>query len=139
MPGFLAEVLTWPKNYEYAIAVETAMNLKLPPTVMLQEDRQPTEGWSGADKKLAKAWTILQKETCGKCGQPLWVCRSSNRDLLFKVRKGLCYASAELEKWEAGKNSTLKKGEYPYILAEMRNETDPLPSRRDYLKELADD
>ena len=139
MPDFLAEVLTWPKNYSYALAVQTAMEWKLPPTVMLQTGKQPTEGWSREDKKLAMAWTIMEKETCSQCGKPLWICRSSSKDLLFKVKKDVCYASRELEKWQdtkAGKD--LKKGERAYVVAEMRLPEQKMPTRREYLEELAE-
>ena len=138
MPGFLAEVLTWPKNYSYAIAVETAMSLNLPPTVMLVDGRQPTDGWNASDKKLAMAWTILQKETCPQCGQPLWICRSNNKNLLFSIRKDTCYAYAELEKWQKGKNSKLKNGEHPYIVPKMRND-EPMPTRKQYLTQISED
>jgi hypothetical protein len=103
-------------------------------------DRQPEDGWSKADKKLAIAWTILQRETCRECGQPLWICRSSNKNLLFSVRTDLCYAKAELEKWQDGPRAKkLKRGEHPYISAKMRNEKDPMPSRLTYLEELAEE
>ena len=138
MPGFLADALTWPSNYAYTLAVQTAMKLGLPPSVMFT-DRQPEDGWSKADKKLAIAWTILEKETCRECGQPLWICRSSNKNLLFSVRTDLCYAKAELDKWqESTKAKKLKRGEHPYIVAKMRDETEPMPSRRAYLEELAE-
>lgn len=140
MPGFLADALTWPSNYRYTIAVETAMKLNLPPSVMLTELGQPADGWSRADKKLAMAWIILQKETCKNCGQPLWICRSSNKNLMFSVRTGICYAKAELEKWEVSpRGKKLKKGEHPFIVAQMRNKETPLPSRAEYMAELADE
>lgn len=139
MPGFLADALTWPNNYAYVIAIETAMKLNLPPSVMLTDTGQPSDGWSRADKKLAMAWTILQRETCKNCGQPLWICRSSNKDLLFSVRTDTCYAKAELDKWETSKKGkSLKKGEHPFVVAKMRKEQ-PLPSRAAYMAQLADE
>lgn len=140
MPGFLAEVLTWPNNYGFTIAVQTAMELQLPPTVLLT-DKQPTEGWSRADKKLAIAWTILKKETCNQCGQPLWICRSSNKNLTFSVRKGVCYAKAELDKWEKKNGKDLKPGEAPYVMPKMYNGNPVhLENRRmTYLQEQADE
>lgn len=139
MPGFLAEVLTWPKNYSYTIAVQTALGLNLPPTLFL-DNRTVADGWSRADKKLAMAFTILQKETCRECGQPLWICRSSERDLMFSVRTDICYATAELEKFgKTKRGQSLKPGERPYIVAKMRKDDQSLPSRKRYLKELAED
>lgn len=139
MPGFLADALTWPQNYPYTVAVETAMRLNLPPSVMLVRGRQPSDGWSEYDKKLAMAWVILDKETCKECHQPLWICRSSNKDLMFSVRTDICYATTEFEKWQESKRAkNLKKGEKPYIIAKMRTD-DPKPSRFEYLKAQAEE
>jgi len=138
MPGFLAEVLTWPHNYYNYMAVETAVAMGLPPTSFLSE-KEPSAGWSREDKKLAIALTILKRETCQKCGQPLWICRSSERNLLFKVKKATCYASAEYEKAADKKqNKELKPGEYMFTVPYMMDDG-PLPSRRDYLEALAED
>jgi hypothetical protein len=140
MPDFLADALTWPQNYRAAIAVQTAYDMGVPPLTFLKDDSQPTDKWTDADKKLLMAWTILQKETCQECGQPLWICRSNNNNLTFSVRKGLCYAKLAMEKWKdtsAGKNT--KPGEVPYVLPSRYDETLPLPSRRDYLQQLAED
>lgn len=140
MPGFLAEVLTWPRNYYSAVAVETAVKMGIPPTSLLT-DSQPSDPWSRADKKLALAYTILQRESCSKCGQPLWICRSTNDKLGFRPKRAVCFASQELEKYaesKAGKN--LKKGEYIYAVPVFDyDEEKPLPSRREYFESLADD
>jgi hypothetical protein len=138
MPDFLAEVLTWPSNYYNAIAVETAYKQGLPPTSFLG-DKDPSEGWSREDKKLAMAYTILQREVCSQCGQPLWICRSGNNQLVFKVRKDVCYSKAEIEKYHNKKPAPkLKPGEYVYTVPEMLDNS-PLPSRLDYLKGLNDE
>ena len=139
MPGFLAEVLTWPSNHGVALAVQTAMDLHMPPSMFILTDKQPTDPWTQVDKKLALAWTVLQRETCKQCGQPLWICRSSERDLGFSVRTDVCYASAELEKWKTTKRaSSLKKGEHPYVVAQMRKDEQPMPTRKRYLLELSE-
>lgn len=136
MPDFLADVLTWPKNYHFAIAVQTAYEMGLPPSLLIYDAKTSPTEWSQMDKKLVMAWTILQKETCQMCGQPLWICRSSEKNLQFKVRRDLCYASAELEKWKKSKAAkNLKDGEYPYVVADMIGDEN-LPSRKAYLQEL---
>lgn len=138
MRDFLAEVLTWPSNYYTAIAVETAVNMGLRPTTFIG-DGDPRGEWSREDKKLAMAHTILQHETCQKCGQPLWICRSSNNQLLFKTKKGMCYASAEHEKSAEGRqNQNLKKGQYLFTVPYMLDDS-PFPSRREYLQGLSED
>lgn len=141
MPDFLAEALTWPKNYYNAVAVETAVKMGLPPTSFLT-DEQPSKSWSREDKKLAIAWHILQRETCSKCGNPLWICRSSNNMLGFSVRRGVCYASKELAKEEKAaeknKSKQLKDGEFHYTVPTMLDGSD-LPSRLDYFESLDDE
>lgn len=135
MPDFLAEVLTWPKSFAHTLAVQTAMAVGVPPTVFILKDKQPEDGWSPADKKLAIAWTILQRETCKVCGNPLWICRSSNKNLLFSVRKDTCYADAEHKRWEKKNKNPLKPGEYAYVLPTMRND-EPFPGRAEYMLNL---
>lgn len=138
MPGFLAEVMTWASSYPYTLGVETALNFGVPPTTFIVEGKQPSDGWSRADKKLAMAWTILQRETCSICGQPLWICRSSNKNLMFSVKTDICYANAELEKWKASRKAkNLKKGEHPYVVPKMYND-EKLPTRQAYLEELSE-
>lgn len=140
MPDFLANALTWPQNYTAALAVQTAYEMGIRPLVFLQDDAQPTDAWTQEDKKLLMAWTILTKETCGECGQPLWICRSDNNNLTFSVRKGMCYSKLAMEKWKetnAGKN--IKAGEVPYVMPQRYDEEIPLPTRMDYLRQLSED
>lgn len=138
MPDFLAEVLTWGHNYANLMAVKSAVKMGLPPTCFLS-DKQPSEGWSREDKKLAIAIQIIETETCSKCNQPIWICRSDNRNLLFSVKKATCYASAEVEKAAKKKqNENLKPGEYLYVSPFMLDGS-RLPSRQEYLKSLAED
>lgn len=140
MPDFLADALTWPSNYTAALAVETAYKMGVRPLTFLQADAQPTEPWTTHDKKLLMAWTILQKETCGECGQPLWICRSSDNNLTFSVRKGMCYAKAAMEKWrESAAGKKTKPGETPYTVPSRYNEELPLPTRSKWMEELQED
>lgn len=138
MPDFLAEVLTWNNNYYNLIAVQTAVKMGLPPTSFLT-DKDPSAGWSREDKKLAMALTVLERETCNQCGQPLWICRSDNKNLLFKVKKATCYAAREHKKFSDSKQGqNLRPGEYSYTVPFMLND-EPLPSRREYLISLNED
>lgn len=140
MPDFLSQVLTWPRNYQLTAAVRTAMELHLPPTMFILDDKQPTDDWTVADKKLALAYHTLDREKCQKCGQPVWICHSNNKDIQFRMQKGHCYATATSEKWmesRAGKN--LKPGDYAYPVPFVRDQ-DELPEnlRQEYLKDLED-
>jgi len=137
MPDFLADVLTQARNSGYLLSVETAMNLNLPPTVMIYDDRQPTK-WTKEDKKLAMAWTLLEHERCQYCGQYMWICRSDNPKLNFSVRTDTCYADAELNKPDQRKKAEkLRPGEHQYVVPFMYDES-PLPSRHEYVKSLAE-
>ena len=137
MPDFLADVLSWGNNYYTLIAIQTAVDMSLPPTSFLTE-KEPSAGWSREDKKLAMALTILNKETCGTCGNPLWVCRSANNKLSFHARKGICYADAERKRAQDKRQfKNLKPGEYIYVVPQMIDDS-PFPTRREYLEELDD-
>lgn len=61
---------------------------------------QPNEPWESVDFSLLVALQILEEETCGQCGQPLWLCRSGDKDLYFKVEKSTCYATKRLREKE---------------------------------------
>lgn len=138
MPGFLADVLTQPRNAQYLLAVQTAVDMSLPPTMMIYVDKQP-DTWTKQDKKLAMAWKMLERERCQYCGQPLWICRSGNNQLGFKVRTDTCYADAELNLPRNKKNAeNLKPGEHQYVVPYMLN-NEPLPSRHAYMTELRED
>jgi hypothetical protein len=138
MPGFLADILTQPRNSGYLLSVQTAMKMSLPPTVFIYDDRQPDK-WTREDKKLAMAATLLERETCQYCGLPLWVCRSDNNFLGFKIRTDMCHADRELNsKANAKKAENLKPGEHQYIVPYMMND-EPLPSRAEYVRGIRED
>lgn len=141
MPDFLADVLSRGHNYGIAQAIEAAIELKMAPTMLLFTSKQPSDGWDHTDKKLAVAWHTLNKQTCPKCGQPLWICRSEDRNLTFKVKKGLCYATKALEdKRNADEKAkrSLKPGEFYYAEPSMLFEH-KFPSREEWLQSLRDD
>lgn len=143
MPGFLAEVLTWPENYSVAVAVETAINLKMPPLnfILLHKN---SAAWSGLDKKLALAHTIMSNEVCQSCGQPIWVCRSTDNNIDFSIRTATCHAKAKIEKTEESRskrrNGKLKPGQYLYPVAQQVN-GEPIPkgARQEYFKSLSEE
>jgi len=118
MRGFLAEVLTWDENYATLLAVETALELKQPPMDFVRPNRKDHGQWSGLDKKLAIAHKIMEKETCGLCGNPIWICRNEDNNIDFSIRVGTCHSKSKMEKSEASrskrKNGKLKEGQYLY-------------------------
>lgn len=140
MPDFLADVLSRDHNYGLTLAIETAIELKMPPTALIYNDKQPTDPWDQTDKKIAIAMHMLGKQTCPKCGQPLWVCRSDDSNLDFKVKKGMCYATKALEVKQAEdtkRKRDLKPGEFYYVEPAMLFDAKK-PSRADWLESLKD-
>lgn len=97
MPHFLADVLTWPGNRTYITAIKASRDFSVPPTVLILNDKQPSDGWSSIDKKLAIAFQILEDETCGDCGVPVWVGHSEDKNASFEIKSRVCYACAEIE------------------------------------------
>ncbi len=110
----------------------------LPPTSFILHGKQPSDPWTDEDKKLALAWVILQKETCPKCGQPLWICRSSDKNLGFKTKKGLCYSARENEEWMKKNEKRLRLGEFAYTVA-YTYDGGPMPTRKQWLESLTEE
>ena len=110
---------------------------------------QPTDPWTPTDFKLIEAYQILDQETCNECGNPLWLCRSENPDLLFEVSTSVCNGKVALEKWheEDGKKKKKEKGvipsAVPYVLRwedkQPVKDYDHLPTRTDFYEERQKD
>ena len=103
---------------------------------------QPTDPWVPFDFKLLEAYQILEDETCPLCNKPVWICRSDDPRVQFKVREATCFADRELKKWEdnrdrkKSKNPSMKDqqadfGVYRYTEAYMVDGS-PLPTRMTY-------
>jgi len=95
-------------------------------------------GWTSHDYRLQEAGYILEKEVCKTCGNPVWLCHSTNNAIDFEVKTGACYADAEIKDYEEKPGAErLSAGEYHYAVAVgIKNEDgtyDPLPSRREAL------
>jgi len=145
MPPFLADVLTWPGNRSYITAIKAARDFSIPPTVLMLRRKQPADGWSDADKKLAIAFQILEDETCPDCGIPIWVGHSEDEHVVFSIKSRVCYSCAEIEdERERGEKRRGKrkptKGKKHFVVMEPSDHT---PSREDYyasqLGEITDD
>lgn len=133
MPGFLAEVLTWPGHSAYVTAIKAARSWSVPPTVMLVKDRQPDDGWQLIDRKLAMALQILEEETCPSCGTPIWLGHTTLSHVEFERKTSTCYACAERERErdEQGRDLTkLDPGESVYVVAKA-SEGMSLPTREE--------
>lgn len=141
MPPFLADVLTWPGNSLYVTAIKTARSFSVAPTVLILNSKQPVDGWSILDKKLAIALQILEDETCPDCGVPIWIGHSDDKDIQFDIKSRTCYACASIEgKQEVeakraskrkGKSSSGEKGKKRFI---VREPSEHVPTRSQYYK-----
>lgn len=105
---------------------------------------QPTDPWKRGDFKLLEAYEIKKKETCGHCGNPIWLCHSDNSDLQWETNTSNCYADNTLKEWHK-KHPDSKEHPYavPYIMTyegrEVVNDYKNLPTRKQFFEERADD
>ena len=51
---------------------------------------QPHKKWVKHDFLLLEAYKILNRERCGQCGQPRYVCQNESNDIQFKVVEEQC-------------------------------------------------
>ena len=140
MRHFLADVLTWPGNRQFITAIKAARDFSIPPTVLILKDKQPSDGWSAVDKKLALAFQIMEDETCNDCGVPIWIGHSDDKDIVFEVKSRVCYSCAtvenEQEKQDNRKNKRKPtKGEKHFI---AQHDATTQPTREAYYKAEAE-
>lgn len=111
------------------------------PTAALLELPDPFTGWTSYDYRLQEALSIMEKEVCRTCGNPVWLCHSADSRIDFEIKTGACFADAELKDYEKlHPDKELESGEYRYAVAvglENEDKTrDPLPSRREAMEKL---
>jgi hypothetical protein len=120
--------------------IGSAIEMRQRPTAALLEEADPYSNWTTFDYRLQEAYYVLQKEICKTCGNPVWYCHSADERIDFDVRKGICYAAAEIADKEKGRDSQLGPGEYHYAVAVgveySDGEREPLPSRAEALKRV---
>ena len=132
MPDFLADVLSRRHNTGYKLSVETARSWNVPPSQIVKGE--PTE-WSRHDSLLSMALVMLEKETCQSCGVVSWHGHSTNREIMLELDTTTCFGCMELEKRQDDKSQKLGKGEKPFVLARMWDNSE-LPSRRSELERV---
>lgn len=90
---------------------------------------------------------MLQDETCPKCGQPIWLCRSDSNNVAFKVQSDTCFAEKAMKSFEEGRKdkkdqkATAKEkrdwGKFWYTVPYVPPTADgDLPTRNDYYQGL---
>lgn len=108
---------------------------------------QPNEEWSDLDFKLTEAYQILQDETCPQCGNPIWLCRSTDNRVEWSVNKSVCYASKTVDEseWRASnpkktpsKSDRERWGTSKYATPRLMPMYDgeDMPTRSDYYESL---
>jgi hypothetical protein len=103
--------------------------------VLILTHKQPSDGWSNVDKKLAVAFQILDDETCPDCGIPIWIGHNDAEDIVFEIKSRVCYSCAQVEndrdKRENKKNKRKPtKGEKHFL----SDETKIIHSREEFYK-----
>lgn len=121
--------------------VRSAVEMGLRPSAHIMALKKPSSDWSVWDHKLAVAFSRLNAEMCDKCGNPIWLCRTTDSRVRFEVDTYVCYADKELSKRRKErekKKKDLKDGEYEYVRAVPDSSVDALPTREDYYALLAE-
>ena len=104
---------------------------------------QPTDPWIDMDFLLLEAYQIMQDEVCSRCGNPVWLCRSSSNTFRFTVETVICHAERALKEYddlqlprESREKDNKVKAEWGLVKfakpTPWEKEVE-LPTRRDYL------
>lgn len=120
--------------------IKSAVEMGLRPSAHIMALKKPSSDWSVWDHKLAVAFSRLNAEMCDKCGNPIWLCRTSDSRVRFEVDTYVCYADKELSKRREEREKRKKKlkdGEYEFVRA-VPDTNANLPTRDDYYKMLAE-
>ena len=120
--------------------VRSAVEMGLRPSAHIMALKKPSSDWAVWDHKLAVAFSRLNAEMCDKCGNPIWLCRTSDSRVRFEVDTYVCAADKELSKRRKEREKRkkdLKDGEYEYVRA-VPDFGSELPTRDDYYKMLAE-
>ena len=115
--------------------IRSALDLKVRPSAHILLHKNPHSGWTRWDHLLAVAYSQLNAEMCDKCGNPTWLCRTTDDRVRFEVNTYVCYADKELQKRRKKREERkkeLRDGEYEYVRAVPDKKDDVLPSRDDY-------
>lgn len=107
---------------------------------------QPTEPWVAFDFKLLLAYQSLMDETCPHCHNFVWLCRTTDSRVQFRVRNTTCHAERKLLEYEdskkkredrAGKDERKTWGVHYYTEPFVpENVEGDLPTREEYYKTL---
>jgi len=112
------------------------MDILIPPhTRERYGDELDLDAITESDRKLKMAWQILNDETCKQCGNPIWICRSTNNNIGFNVDSTTCYAQEAIDTYKKN-NPGVDSGTAKTFFAKPFTYVDgtTLPSRQDYME-----
>lgn len=92
-----------------------ALKNKMRPLATVYQLPDPYGEWSHMDYRLLTAYNQLENETCSKCGNPIWLCHSTDNDIDWNVDTTKCYATEAIEKrrWKDDSANKKKRGGPP--------------------------
>lgn len=141
MPGFLADCLSRPENSDVSLAIATAkewgvkpMDVLIPHHVRPRYHNLDYDAIANADLALMRAYVILQRESCPRCGTPYWIGHNTDNYIQFEVGEEHCYACEAVELHnKAQKETSNAVVTYPKLSMLLGKER---PSRASWLKSL---
>lgn len=134
--------MTWDANRHVIRKIKTAITAGIRPLSLIFHE-QPQSKWERFDFLLLEAYQILQDETCPKCGNFVWLCRSDNAFVEFRVQEDVCMADKKMEEYKSKKSKAkpskedkARWGVISYTTLNMLNDQQP-PTRKEYYESLA--
>lgn len=104
---------------------------------------QPTDPWEDFDFLLLEAFQAMQDEQCPKCGNPVYLCRSTSNLFRWKIKSDVCqaeralkeHANSQLPSKDQEKDKRVKRewGLVEWAIPEMWDKNMAMPSRRELL------
>jgi len=105
---------------------------------------QPNRPWTDMDFKWLEAYQIMKDEICPQCGNPIWLCRSTDDRISWHEETSVCYATRAKEEKEYRRSSGKKKklsaedrqkmGRISFMIPQLSeyHKGEKLPTREEY-------
>ena len=77
--------------------IKLAIENKMRPTAVLYREPDPYSDWTDLDYSFVQAYQVIMDELCPKCGNPAWLCRSTDSNIDWNIDTITCYASKAIE------------------------------------------
>lgn len=114
------------------------MEVLIPEHVREQYTDLDLNAIANSDIALMKAWTMLKRESCPKCGMPIWLGHSTNNYVQFDVDESMCHSCIAVEKHESSQpKNTSRAGIVSYPVLKMMFDA-PRPTREESYAAMRD-